>query len=204
MRPSAGDSRGLQPTRGAALALPPHTGRRRTGTIAQGHFEYSNPTGSTASTSMAERLGTVPGGPHAWQLLLAHGGPTQRVTLHGCMRGTRHVLLERAVLRTTPSMPYCHFASLLLAGSAATLSGAQAAVPPWLDQGEASTEGTPAASTQPTGTTSGTGGTQAVDCASQTANKSASELGSKTDSQTDLFPAIIRIATNPGALGTSH
>ena len=76
---------------------------------------------------------------------------------------------------------------LLPAGGNGTLLGTLAAIPPWLAQGEAGTEGTPAAHAHPTGSASSTGATQSIDCTSQTANKSPSESGSKPDSQVDLF-----------------
>ena len=75
----------------------------------------------------------------------------------------------------------------MMLGGNGTLLGTPAAIPPWLAQGEVGTEGTPAAQVHLTRSASSTGAAQSIDCTSQTANKSPSELGSTPDSQADLF-----------------
>ena len=56
------------------------------------------------------------------------------------------------------------------------------------------------AQTHPTRSASSTGAAQSIDCTSQTANKSPSELGSKPDSQVDLFLPASGLPPIPGHL----
>ena len=69
----------------------------------------------------------------------------------------------------------------MMLGGNGTLSGAPAAIFPWLAQGEVGTEGTPAAQAHPTGSASSTGAAQSIDYTSQTANKSPLERFSASE-----------------------
>ena len=120
------------------------------------------------------------------------------VTLLGCECGI--MLCEQTAQCTTSCRMLSRFTYLWPAGANGTLSGTPAVIPPWLAQGEVDTEGTPAAQAHPTGSASSTGATQPIECISQTANKSPSELGSKPDSQADLFLPASGLPPIPGHL----
>ena len=117
------------------------------------------------------------------------------VTLLGCRQGTQPVGgCKYSAQHLTPGMPLQLFLSPCIAGSNGTLSGTPATVPSWLRQGETSGENIPL----PTSPSGSAGGSQAVDCASQTG--SSSEVGGKSDRQTDLFLLASGLPPIPGHL----